>query len=458
MSLSVVVLAAGKGTRMRSKVPKVLHTLGAKPLLTHVLETARALKPDDIVVVVGFGAEPIKSSLAGAGCAWVEQTEQNGTGHAVQQAMPSLNGDKVLILFGDVPLVERSGLQQMLEALDDNDLCLLTVSVANPFGYGRIIRHPDNGRVAAIIEHKDADPTQRSINEINTGMMAARRERLDELLAELDNNNAQREYLLTDIVAAANARQWRVDAVTLNSEAGALGVNDRAQLAELERTYQRLQAHRLMAAGVTLADPSRIDVRGNLECGSDVFIDVNCVFEGDVTLGDEVRIGPNCVIQHSVIASGSVIEANCVIENSTIGVRCNVGPFARVRPGTTMHNNARLGNFVETKNSEIGEGSKINHLAYVGDSDVAAQCNIGAGAITANYDGANKHRTVIEPGAFVGSNSVLVAPLRIGAGATVGAGSTVTRDVGENELVVIRARARTVDNWQRPIKQTERDN
>ncbi|MEM7207760.1 MAG: bifunctional UDP-N-acetylglucosamine diphosphorylase/glucosamine-1-phosphate N-acetyltransferase GlmU [Pseudomonadota bacterium] len=452
MSLSVVVLAAGKGTRMRSKVPKMLHAIGGKPMLTHVLETAVALQPDDIAVVVGFGSEQIKTTFPDSDYLWVEQTEQNGTGHAVQQAMPSVSGDKVLVLFGDVPLIESSSLQQMLAALDDNDLCLLTVNVTNPFGYGRILRHGDRGTVAAIVEHKDADVAQRKIREVNTGMLAAKRDRLDELLDGLDNDNAQGEYLLTDVVAAANARSWSVDAVTLETEVGALGVNNRAQLAELERTYQALRAKDLMESGVTLADPSRIDVRGTLACGSDSYIDVNCVFEGQVTIGNDVRIGPNCTIKDSTIASASVIEANCVIENSQIAQRCSVGPFARLRPGTTMHDNSKLGNFVETKNSEIGQGSKVNHLAYVGDSDVADECNIGAGTITANYDGANKHRTVIESGVFVGSNSVLVAPLQIGAGATVGAGSTVTRDVGKDELVITRAKSRTVNNWQRPKK------
>ena len=452
MPLSIVILAAGKGTRMRSETPKVLHDLGGKPLLKHVIDTAGRLNPSNIFVVIGHGGEQITEVLRDEPVHWVEQLDQLGTGHAVQQAIPQIpSGDNILILYGDVPLTRLETLTSVVESLDDSDFCLLTAELDDPSGYGRIIRDP-NGNLAAIVEHKDSTLQQQAIKEINTGILAANGSELNHLLDQLNNNNAQGEYYLTDTVELARNAGLSLATITVNDIDEVSGVNDRVQLAKLERVYQHTLADRLMREGASLRDPARIDVRGELSVGCDSIIDVNCVFIGTNVVGENVSIGPNCTIVNSHIDNGAIIEANCVIENSVIGEQCAVGPFARMRPNTVLEKKSKLGNFVETKNSNIGVGSKVNHLSYVGDSDVAASVNIGAGVITANYDGANKHRTTISDEVFIGSNSVLVAPINVGKRSTIGAGSTLSKNVGEDELVFTRARAKTIAGWQRPKK------
>ena len=452
MPLSVVILAAGKGTRMCSKHAKVLHLLAGKPLLKHVIDTASELQPDNIFVVVGHDKEQIKTILADEPITWVQQLEQKGTGHAMQQAAEHIpDQDDVLILYGDVPLGKSKTFKSVIKSLDEHALCLLTAVLENPNGYGRIVRD-DSDNMVAIVEDKDASEDQRSIQEINTGIMAAKGGILKNLLSELRCDNAQGEYYLTDTIGLASDAKHSLATVSVDNIDETSGVNDRSQLARLERIYQRAIADKLMSQGVTLHDPSRIDIRGELAVGQDSSIDINCVFSGKNTIGKGVAIGPNCVISNTHIHDNAVIEANCVIENSVIGAHCNIGPFARMRPGTVLSEKAKLGNFVETKNSQIGVGSKVNHLSYVGDSDIADKVNIGAGVITANYDGANKHRTKIGDRVFIGSNSVLVAPININEGSTIGAGSTVTKNIGDNELVFTRAKARTVANWQRPKK------
>ena len=452
MPLSIVILAAGKGTRMRSSKAKVLHSIGGRPLLKHVIDTAKQLQPSGIHVVVGHGAEQVKTQLGNEPVSWVEQHEQNGTGHAVQQAMPHIPAeDDVLVLYGDVPLTRMETLRAVVESLEHTSLCLLTANLENPHGYGRIVRD-DAGQLKAIVEQKDADNEQLAIKEINTGILAAKASMLLSMLDNLRCDNAQGEYYLTDVIGMCSDANEPMSAITVSDLNEISGINDRQQLATMERVYQSNCANRLMADGVTLLDPARIDVRGELHAGNDSVIDVNCIFTGDNTIGCNVVIGANCVIENSTIADDVTIEANCVIENATIGAHCSIGPFARVRPGTVLSEKAKLGNFVETKNSHIGVGSKVNHLSYVGDSEVAENVNIGAGVITANYDGANKHKTKIGNNSFVGSNSVLIAPIDVGEGCTVGAGSTVSKDVGDGELVFTRAKAKNVKNWQRPTK------
>ena len=458
MALSVVIMAAGKGTRMRSARPKVLHALGGKPLLGHVVSTAEALAPSRCIVVTGHGAEAVEAAFAGAQRVFVRQMPQLGTGHAVQQAVPALTDDDgiTLVLNGDVPLIREATLRALVEACDGRNLALLTVALDNPFGYGRIVRSPEaGGAVKAIVEEKDATPLQRQITEVYTGILAAPTRLLKGWLARLTNNNAQGEFYLTDVVAHAVSDGVQVRTASAEDETEVLGVNSPLQLSDLERRLQRRHADALMEAGVRLADPARFDLRGTLTCGMDVEIDVGCVFEGTVKLGDNVRIGPHCVIRDAQIADGAVIHPFTHIEGATVGAGTLVGPFARLRPGATLGEEVHIGNFVEVKNSTLANGAKANHLAYLGDATVGERVNYGAGSITANYDGANKHRTVIGADVHVGSNCVLVAPVELGAGATIGGGSTITKTVAPGSLAIGRARQVAFENWERPKKKAK---
>lgn len=461
-AVDVVIMAAGKGTRMKSRTPKVLHRLGGRPLIQHVIDTAVALQARRTIVITGHGAEGVEDwlrrSAAAAGRAtpdFVRQEPQLGTGHAVQQVVPVLPDDGIaLILNGDVPLVRPQTLQSLVDACGGEKLALLTVDMADPTGYGRIVRSGE--AVQAIVEHKDASPAQRAIREVYTGFMAVPARRLKAWLARLTNDNAQGEYYLTDIVKFAAADGCEVVAAKAGEQVEVDGVNSPLQLADLERAFQLRQARALMEQGVRLADPARFDLRGTLACGQDVDIDVNCVFEGQVSLGDNVRIGPNCVIANARIAAGAVIHAFTHIDGEQAGVEVGegalVGPFARLRPGAKLGPEVHIGNFVELKNTTMARGSKANHLAYLGDAEVGERVNYGAGSITANYDGANKHRTVIEADVHVGSNCVLVAPVRIAAGGTVGAGSVVNKNTEPGVLTVARAKQASITSWQRPKK------
>ena len=455
MALNIVIMAAGKGTRMKSARPKVLHRLAGATLLQHVLQASAALGAARTVIVTGHGADAVEAASRGEGRAFVRQEPQLGTGHAVQQAVPELpEHGTTLILNGDVPLIRAETAQALVAACAGERLVLLTVDLADPTGYGRIIREGE--QVRAIVEHKDATPQQRQIREGYTGMMAAPTAHLKRWLANLKNDNAQREYYLTDIVAMAVADGVPVVATPASGETEVLGVNSPLQLADLERRYQRQQAERLMEAGVRLMDPARFDVRGTLACGRDVSIDVNCVFEGEVELGDDVRIGAHCMIRNARIAAGAVIHPFTHIDGEAAGAEVGegalIGPFARLRPGAKLGPEVHIGNFVEVKNSTLARGAKANHLAYLGDAVVGERVNYGAGSITANYDGANKHRTTIEHDVHIGSNCVLVAPVTIGAGATVGGGSTITKDVPPGHLSVARGRQVAVAGWNRPAK------
>ncbi len=450
--LNIVILAAGKGTRMHSDLPKVLHTVGAKPILGHVIDCAKALQPKKIIVVYGFGGERVKEAFSTEEITWVNQAEQHGTGHAVQQALPYLDADAdTLILLGDVPLVDVNACKRLV-AQADNKLAILSFNKADPTGYGRIVRNV-KGDVRAIVEHKDATDEQRKIVEVNTGIMAMPNAQLKNWLSRISNNNAQREYYLTDIVALAVADEVGVVAEITNDEWSVTGINAKSDLAQIERVYQTRIAQALLQKGVTLKDPARIDVRGDLQCGRDVEIDVNCVFEGNVSLGDRVTIGAHCVIKNAVIATGTQIAPFTHIDDTAIGENSRIGPFARLRPGTTLASDTHVGNFVELKNAQVDVGSKINHLSYVGDSTVGKSVNIGAGTITCNYDGANKFRTVIEDGAFIGSDSQLVAPITIGKNATIAAGSTITKDAPADALTFCRAKdQKSIVGWKRPQK------
>jgi bifunctional UDP-N-acetylglucosamine pyrophosphorylase/glucosamine-1-phosphate N-acetyltransferase len=451
MTLSVVIMAAGKGTRMRSSRPKVLHALGGTPLLGHVLATAQALAPARCIVVTGHGAEAVEAAFAGPRRAFVRQMPQLGTGHAVQQAVPALPDEGVtLILAGDVPLITEPTLRALLAACDGRRLALLTVRLAQPFGYGRIVRGAAG--VQAIVEEKDATPEQRRIDEIYTGVMAAPTALLKGWLARLGNDNAQGEYYLTDVVAHAVADGAEVATASAADETEVLGVNSPAQLADLERRLQRRHADALMEAGVRLADPARFDLRGTIAAGMDVEIDVGCVFEGRVVLGDGARIGAHCVVRDAEIGAGAVVHPFTHIEGARVGAGALVGPFARLRPGAALGEEVHIGNFVEVKNSTLARGAKANHLAYLGDADVGERVNYGAGSITANYDGANKHRTTIGADVHVGSNCVLIAPVTLGAGATIGGGSTISRDAPAGALTVARARQVSIQGWTRPKK------
>ena len=449
--MNVVILAAGMGKRMQSALPKVLHPLAGKPLLSHVIDTARTLSPSRLCIIYGHGGDAVPTSMAADDLAFALQEPQLGTGHAVMQALPHLHDDvPTLILYGDVPLTTSASLRRLLDNAGGNKLAILTVDLDNPTGYGRILRK--HGKIVGIVEQKDASEEQRAVREVNTGIMVAPTAHLKKWLATLSNNNAQQEYYLTDIVARAVADDIEVVSAQPVAVWETLGVNSKAQLAELERLHQRNIAYALLEQGVTLADPARIDVRGSLRCGRDVMIDVNCVFEGTVELEDGVRIDAHCVINNARIAKSAHIKPFCHIEDASIGAAAVVGPYARLRPGTTLGEDVHIGNFVEVKNSQIAAHSKANHLAYVGDATVGARVNIGAGAITCNYDGANKFRTVIEDDVFIGSDTQLVAPVRVGKGATLGAGTTLTKDAPEGKLTVSRSKQVTIDGWQRPVK------
>ncbi|MDP2145036.1 MAG: bifunctional UDP-N-acetylglucosamine diphosphorylase/glucosamine-1-phosphate N-acetyltransferase GlmU [Gallionella sp.] len=448
--MNIVILAAGKGTRMYSDRPKVLHALAGKPLVRHVLDCAATLGPQRVCVVYGHGGEMVPQALAQYGAQFVIQEPQLGTGHAVQQAMPHLPDEgRTLVLYGDVPLTQHSTLHQMQQA--GEGLVLLTVTLDNPTGYGRIVRDAQ-GDVQCIVEEKDATPEQREIREVNTGILLAPTAQLRDWLSRLGNNNAQGEYYLTDIVGMAVRQGVAVHTVQPAQRWEVEGINNKMQLAALERTWQRVEAERLLAQGVTLADPARIDVRGKLVCGRDVEIDIGCIFEGDVTLGDNVRVGAYSVIRNATVATGTDIAPYTHIDSSIVGANCHIGPYARLRPGTRLADGAHIGNFVEIKNSDIGSGSKANHLSYIGDSTVGSRVNIGAGTITCNYDGANKFRTVIGDDAFIGSDTQLVAPVTVGRGATIGAGSTITKDTPDNELTLSRSKQLTITGWKRPQK------
>ena len=450
--LNIVILAAGKGTRMHSNLPKVLHTVGDKPILAHVIECAKSLMPHKIIVVYGFGGETVKQTFAHEAIIWVNQAEQHGTGHAVQQAVPHLDTDAdTLILLGDVPLIDAEACRKLLLQAE-NTLAILSFNKADPTGYGRIVRNAMCG-VTAIVEHKDATEEQHKITEVNTGIMAMPNVHLLQWLSQLTNNNAQGEYYLTDIVALAVKDQVDVVAEITPDEWSVTGINSKTDLAQIERIYQTRIANRLLQQGVTLKDPARLDVRGALNCGRDVEIDVNCVFEGKVTLGDHVKIAANCVIRNAVIAAGTKIAPFTHIDDTQIGENARIGPFARLRPGTTLAAETHVGNFVELKNAQVDIGSKINHLSYVWDSTVGKKVNIGAGTITCNYDGANKFRTVIEDDAFIGADSQLVAPVTIGRGATIAAGSTITKDAPPDQLTFCRAKEqKSISGWKRPQK------
>jgi len=448
--MNVVILAAGQGKRMHSDLPKVLHHLAGRMLLQHVLARARALTSKRIVIVYGHGGERVRQSITDEDVVWVQQMPQLGTGHALGQALSALDASPTtLVLYGDVPLIRRTTLEKLVAAAGDG-VGLLTVELADPTGYGRIIRR--GVQVARIVEEKDATPAERAIREVNTGLMVLPTARLAGWLGRLGDDNAQREYYLTDVISMAVAEGVPVNAVQPGDAWETLGVNSKAELAALERIAQRETAGRLLDAGVTLADPLRVDVRGELECGRDVAIDVNCVFEGRVELGDGVRVGAHCVLRDARVAAGTQIEPFCHIVDAEIGRNCRIGPYARIRPAARLAEDVHIGNFVEVKASEIGAGSKANHLAYIGDSSVGSNVNIGAGTITCNYDGANKHRTVIEDDVFIGSDTQLVAPVRVGRGATLGAGTTLVKDAPEGELTISRAKQVTVRGWKRPVK------
>ncbi|MES2547607.1 MAG: bifunctional UDP-N-acetylglucosamine diphosphorylase/glucosamine-1-phosphate N-acetyltransferase GlmU [Pseudomonadota bacterium] len=455
-TLNIVILAAGKGTRMHSNKPKVLHEIGGKPILAHVIDCAKSLNPQKIIVVYGYGGETVREAFSHEDIVWVNQAEQLGTGHAVQQAAPYLDADgTTLIMLGDVPLVDASACQNLI-ASAKQQLAILSFNKADPTGYGRIIRNKH--LVTAIVEHKDASDAQRQINEVNTGIMAMPNSQLTSWLSRLRNNNAQAEYYLTDIVGFAVEDNINVVAEITSDEWSVTGINSKVDLSQIERVYQARLAQNLMQLGVTLKDPARLDVRGALEVGRDVEIDVNCVFEGQVTLGDNVKIAANCVIKNASIAAGTQIAAFTHIDDAEVGENGRIGPYARLRPGTTLAADTHIGNFVELKNAQVDNGSKINHLSYVGDTTVGKNVNIGAGTITCNYDGANKFRTIIEDGAFIGSDSQLIAPVTIGKNATIAAGSTITRDAPADALTFCRAKEqKTIVGWKRPqkIKKTD---
>jgi bifunctional UDP-N-acetylglucosamine pyrophosphorylase/glucosamine-1-phosphate N-acetyltransferase len=449
--IEVIILAAGQGSRMRSKLPKVLHKVAGKPMLAHVIDSAKSLQPRAIHVVIGHGGDQVITAINDDALHWVRQQQQLGTGHAVAQAMPKVQPDSMLLIaYGDVPLVASNTLAALIARADDSTVALLTVVLNDPTNYGRIVRQ--QGEICAIVEEKDADQDQRNINEINTGILAVTAEKLSRWLPQLSADNAQGEFYLTDIIAMAVADGMTVQACEPGSVMEVEGVNNRMQLAAVERYYQQQQAYRLMSEGATLADPDRIDVRGELVVGEDVFIDINCVFIGAVTLAAGVSIGPNCVIEDSTVGTGTTIKPNSVLEKATVAANGDIGPFARLRPGAILEDGVKIGNFVEVKNTTLAAGSKANHLAYLGDAMIGKGCNIGAGTITCNYDGAFKHKTTLGDDVFIGSNSTLVAPITIADGAFVGAGSTVTKAIAPNQLAVGRGKQRNIDGWKKPVK------
>ncbi|MFM0288764.1 bifunctional UDP-N-acetylglucosamine diphosphorylase/glucosamine-1-phosphate N-acetyltransferase GlmU [Paraburkholderia megapolitana] len=450
--MNIVILAAGTGKRMRSALPKVLHPLAGRPLLAHVIDTARTLNPTRLVVVVGHGADAVRAAVAAPDVQFAMQAQQLGTGHAVQQALPLLDPSvPTLVLYGDVPLTRAGTLKQLTDAVGRQGYGVLTVTLDDPSGYGRIVRDA-RGKVLRIVEQKDATPEQQAIAEINTGIIAAPTGQLAGWLASLKNDNSQGEFYLTDVVELAIEAGIEIVTTQPDDEWETLGVNSKQQLAELERVYQRNVAEALLVAGVTLADPARLDVRGTLECGRDVSIDVNCVFEGTVTLADNVTIGPNCVIRNATIGAGTRVDAFTHIDGAEVGAQAVLGPYARLRPGAQLKDESHVGNFVEVKNAVIGHGSKANHLTYIGDADIGARVNIGAGTITCNYDGANKHRTIIEDDVFVGSDTQLVAPVRVGRGVTIAAGTTVWKDVAPDQLVLNDKTQTSKPGYVRPVK------
>jgi len=452
MTLAVVILAAGKGTRMKSSMPKVLHPLAHKPLVQHVIDTARSLDPSQIVVVYGHGGDQVREVVIDDDLSWAEQAEQLGTGHAVQQAMPHIKeADRVLVLYGDVPLTSAETLRELLDQAGKG-MGLLTINLDDPSGYGRIVRD-DKGAVERIVEQKDANADELAIQEVNTGIMVFPGEKLSGWLNGLSNNNAQGEYYLTDLLAMAVSDGVSIAVTQPEHQFEADGVNNKLQLAELERAYQRLQADRLMTDGVLLRDPNRFDLRGSLTHGIDCEIDINVIIEGNVTLGNNVKIGANVVLRNVSIGDNTVVVENCIFDDATVGTDCTIGPFSRLRPGADLTGGAHIGNFVEIKKSVVGLGSKVNHLTYIGDSQIGAGVNIGAGTITCNYDGANKHTTVIGDNAFIGSNSALVAPVTIGKGATIGAGSVIRKDTPDDKLTLSGGKQVTIENWKRPKKQ-----
>lgn len=449
--MNIVILAAGQGKRMHSNLPKVLHPIAGKALVAHVIDTARSLSPQTLCLVYGHGGDAVRTTLAAPDLAWALQEPQLGTGHAVQQALPHLkDGGTTLVLYGDVPLIQAETLKRLLQAAQDA-LAILTVELADPSGYGRIVRNA-KGEVVRIVEQKDSTPEERAIREINTGIMAMPTARLGEWLGRLSNNNAQQEYYLTDIVGMAVAEGLPIHTANPRHEWEVLGVNSKVQLAELERVAQRNAAEQLMEAGVRLADPARFDVRGELVCGRDVFIDVNCVFEGKVVLDEAVEVGPNCVLKNALIGAGTRLAAYTHIEDAVVGPDGRIGPFARLRPGAELAEDVHVGNFVEIKKSTIAAHSKANHLAYIGDAIIGSRVNVGAGTITCNYDGANKFQTIIEDDAFIGSDTQLVAPVRVGRGATLGAGTTLTKDAPAETLTISRAKQLSIPGWKRPVK------
>ncbi len=452
MSLSIVILAAGKGTRMKSAKAKVMHALAGKPLVEHVVDTAKKLKPKKLTIVAGNGAEQVLPLLDKLDVNHVMQTEQLGTGHAVMQAKSAMtDSDKTLVLYGDVPLTEVNTLQALLDCVEADELGVLTTKLDDPTGYGRIVRDAA-GEVICITEQKDADPATLLIEEVNSGIMVIPSKWLLTSLDNLSNNNAQGEYYLTDMIALAVAEKMTIKTVCVEDETEVAGVNNRLQLAELERCYQYKQADKLMTAGVTLMDPDRIDIRGEVDIANDVVIDINVIFEGKVKIETGVEIGANCIIKDAEIGEGTIILPNSMIDSSVVGRHANIGPFARLRPGTVLADKAKIGNFVETKNANIGHGSKVNHLSYIGDTDMGADVNIGAGTITCNYDGANKHRTVIGDRVFVGSDTQLVAPVILEDDSTIGAGSTIRKNAESDALTLTKSETRTIKGWKRPVK------
>jgi bifunctional UDP-N-acetylglucosamine pyrophosphorylase/glucosamine-1-phosphate N-acetyltransferase len=453
VKITTIILAAGKGTRMRSELPKILHQIANRPLLQHVYDMSHQLDNNTIKIVYGHGADLVKDTLKDLDACWIEQKQQLGTGHAVQQVSDQIaDNDTVLILYGDVPLLKLATVKQLIENVNDRSLALLTVDLENPTGYGRIVRN-EHGEVTKIVEEKDTSGTEKLIKEGNTGIMAAQGKQLKKWLNQLNNNNAQGEYYLTDVIEMAVTDGIAIVTNQPETVDEVLGVNNRIQLSHLERVYQQEQACRLMEQGVTLIDPARFDLRGSIEnLGIDIICDVNIIIEGKNSIGNNVKIGANTHIKNSIIGDNVEILDNCIIENAVIGQGCKVGPYARLRPETVLAENVHIGNFVEIKKSSVAAFSKINHLSYIGDTTVGSQVNIGAGTITCNYDGANKFRTIIEDGAFIGSDTQLVAPVTIGKNATIGAGSTITRDSPENQLTLSRVKQVSIRDWQRPVK------
>jgi bifunctional UDP-N-acetylglucosamine pyrophosphorylase/glucosamine-1-phosphate N-acetyltransferase len=451
--LNIVILAAGEGKRMCSSLPKVLHTLAGRSLLMHVTNTARLLSPDKICIVIGYGGEIVKQSIAGDDLTWVLQPQQLGTGHALMQTLPHLDRDGLtLVLYGDVPLISIQTLRELIAKAEEKHCVLLTAEIENPFGYGRIVRDPETRAIKAIVEQKDTNTEQQEIHEINTGIMLVPNDCLHNWLPKIENKNTQHEYYLTDIIALSVNQGIQVASSQAKNLWEVMGINNKSQLAELERIYQRHCADKLLHLGVSLIDPSRIDIRGELVCGSDVEIDISCIFEGMVKLGDSVKVGAHCILKSVKVNAGTTILPYSMIEDTEIGESCKIGPYARIRPGTKLSNKVHIGNFVEVKNSQIALGSKANHLSYIGDSIVGKNVNIGAGTITCNYDGANKHQTIVEDDVFIGSDTQLIAPVRISKGSTIGAGSTITKETPEGQLTLSRSKQLSVAGWKRPQK------